>query len=142
MFDLITIIVSIFGISGAIITVIVGIRTLRKRPRITFSLKKVEISLNAQEHEEKVTLLLAPVGNEKQRFTGDVAKKVSGMVLYRAPIDDGTVGLNASIDLPWIKTSFGASIRTVKQLKSEEDIQLALEEHLFDRKERDIPQGR
>ena len=139
MFDSILIIVPIVG---AIVGVLVGIRTLRKRPHIIFSLfKKAEISIYNEENEEKISLLSAPIANEKKRYFGDTAKKVSAMVLYRAPTNDGKLGLNASISLPWIDF-YGTRTRIVGPLKTEKDIQRALENHFFDRKERDIPQGR
>jgi len=139
MFDLILIIIPIVG---AIVTVLVGMRTLRKRPHIIFSLlKKAEISIYNEENEEKISLLSAPIANEKKRYFGDTAKKVSAMVLYRAPSNDSKLGLNASIGLPWLD-SYGTRTRVVGQLKTEKDIQRALENHFFDRKERDIPQGR
>jgi len=130
----------IIGIICGSITASVALRTLMKAPHITFSLKKAEICLYDGKCEEKIVLLMAPVGNVKKRLFGDAARKVSGIVLYRAPASDGKLESNASIGLPWLN-SFG--IRTkVKQLESEEDIQRALEDRLFDRKERDIPQGR
>ncbi len=139
VFDLILIIITIVG---AIVGVLVGIRTQLKRPHILFSLfKKAEISIYNEENEEKISLLSAPIANEKKQYFGDVAKKVSALVLYRAPTNDGKLGLNASIDLPWLD-SYGTRIRIVGQLKTEKDVQRALENYLFDRKERDIPQGR
>lgn len=45
------------------------------------------------------------------------------------------------IGLPWLE-SFGTRTRVFEQLESEEDILRALEAHLFERKDMDIPQGR
>lgn len=142
MFDWITVIVGIIGVIGSAIGAFVGLRTLLKKPHIVFSLpKKAEISLYNEESDENLTLLMAPVANKKKLGFGDVAKKVSAMVIYRAPVDDKKVGLNANIEVPWLK-SFGSRTKIAGQLNSEEDIGRALEDRLFDRKERDIPQGR
>jgi hypothetical protein len=131
----------IIGIIGAAIGASVAVRSWLKGPHVTFSLEKAAFSLDAQGHDENIALLMAPVANKKKRFIGDAAKRVSGLVLYRAPVNDEKFGLNAAVGLPWLKP-FGTRTRLDKQLKSEEDIQQALEEHLFDRLERDIPQGR
>jgi hypothetical protein len=138
MFELVPVIVMI---TAGIITASVGLRTLLKGPHITFSLQKADFCLYNREHEERISLLLAPVANKKQRFFGETAKKVSASVIFRAPCDGERLGLNASAGLPWMK-SFGSRQKIVEQLRSEEDIQSALEDHLFDRTERDIPQGR
>jgi len=142
MFDSIPVIITIITVTGTIIAVFIGIRTLLKSPHITFSLfKKAEISIYNQENEENITLLTAPIANEKKRYFGDTAKKVSAMVIYRAPFNDNQLGLNASISLPWLD-SYGIRTRIVGKLISEKDIKRALENHFFDRKDRDIPQGR
>lgn len=142
MLDLIPVIAGIIGITGGVIGAFVGLRALLRKPHIIFSLpKKAKISFYNEENEENITLLMAPVANKKKLGFGDVAKKVSAMVIYRAPADDNKWRLNANIDLPWLK-SFGTRTKIVGQLNSEEDIRKALEDHLFDRKEREIPQGR
>ena len=138
MFELVYIIV---GTIAAIIGATVGLRTLLKHPHITFSLQKVDFCLCSRGCEERISLLLALVVNKKRRFFGEIAKKVSASVIFRAPSDDEWPGLNASAGLPWMRP-FGSRQKIAEQLKSEEDIQQALENHLFDRTERDIPQGR
>lgn len=138
MFELLSVIV---GITAGIIAASVGLRTLLKAPHITFSLQKADFRLYNREHEERISLLLAPVANKKQFFLGEMAKKASALVLFRAPSEDKWPGLNASAGLPWMK-SLGGRQKIDEQLKSEDDIQQALEDHLFDRTERDIPQGR
>jgi hypothetical protein len=85
-------------------------------------------------------LLTAPIANEKKVF-GDTARKVSGLILYRVPEDENPFGPSASSEIPWIGF-YGTQVRVNGQLKSDKDIQSALESSVFDRKERDIPQGR
>jgi hypothetical protein len=125
-----------------IVTFIVGIFALRyylKKPHIKFSLDRADVSLSNDEKEERITLLLAPITNEKQ-FLGDTAKGVTGCVFYRAPGVNHGIGL-ASAGLPWSKP-FSKSIKTDNKLQSEQDIQNALENSLFNRITKDIPQGR
>ena len=131
----------IVGTIAAIIAASVGLRTLLKGPHIIFSLQKADFCLYNTEHEERISLLLASVGNKKQRFLGEMAKKVSVLVVFRVPSRDKWPGLNASALIPYFK-SFGGRQKIVEQLASEEDIQQALEDYSFDRTERDIPQGR
>jgi hypothetical protein len=64
MFELIPI---IMGIAASIITASQDLHTLLKGPHITFSLKKADFCLN-REHEERISLPLAPVANKRQRF--------------------------------------------------------------------------
>jgi hypothetical protein len=116
------------------------IRVLRG-PHVAFMLDKAEIVLCNKKHKENITLLMASVANRKKYLFGDVAKKISAMVVYRAPVRDGKVGLNALIDLPWLRP-FSASTQVSFQLKSEEDIRAVLENQFFDRQSVDIPQGR
>jgi hypothetical protein len=126
-----------------IVTFIVGIFALRhylKKPHIKFSSYRADVSLSNDEKEERITLLLAHIINEKQSL-GDTAKGVTGCVLYRAPGVNHGIGLNASAGLPWSK-SFSKNIKTDNKLQSEQDIQNALENILFNRIAKDIPQGR
>ena len=138
MLELVPVIV---GVIAGIIGASLGLRVLLKGPHITFSLQKADFRLFNQEQEEKLSLLLASVANRKKPFFGEMAKKVSVLVLFRAPSDDNWPGLNASAGLPWLK-SFGGKKGIVEQLKSEGDIKRAVEEHVFDRTDRNIPEGR
>jgi hypothetical protein len=137
----VSILITAIGACASITALIIVARTLFKGPRVTFSLKKTDISFYNQENTENITLLFAPIVNPKRWFLGDTAKKLSGLVLYRAPSDENWPGLNASIGLPWLKT-FEIRIRIDEQLKSKEGFQKTFETCLFDRKEKDIPQGR
>jgi len=138
MFEMVPVII---GTVAAIIATSVGLRTLLKRPHIIFLLQKADFCLYNKEQEERISLLLASVGNKKRRFLGEMAKKVSVLVVFRVPSRDKRPGLNASALIPYFK-SFGGRQKIVEQLASEEDIQKALEDYSFDRTERDIPQGR
>lgn len=141
MSDLTPIITSILAVIGTLITIFLGVRTLLRRPHIIFSLfEKAEISMYNEEDEVKITLVSDPIANEKKFWIGNTAKKTSVFVRYRAP-SDNQLGLNTSIDIPFLNT-YGTRTKIVDHLKSLEDIQNALEKHFFDRNKRDIPQGR
>lgn len=141
MVDWVSVVTVSATVAGTGIALFVVISALGKKPHIVFSLfNKTEITLHNQKTKEKVTLLTAPVANEKKVF-GDTAKKVSGLVLYRVPENENPFGPSASSEIPWI-SFYGTQVRVNGQLKSDRDIQSALEDYLFDRKERDIPQGR
>lgn len=133
-------ILAIVTVTASIVTVCAALRGFLKGPHVTFSVKKTETSFYYKEHEEKITLLIAAVVNKRKFWFGDCAKKVSATVLYRSPVDD-KIELNTSVNLPWLKP-FTTCTRVPKQLRLEEDVRRALEDHLFDRKEMDIPQGR
>lgn len=137
----VSILITAIGASASIAAIIIATRTFLKGPRITFALKKTDISFYNQKNTENVALLIAMIANPKRWFWGDTAKKLSVMVLYQAPSDEDWPGLNASIDLAWLKPS-QARIRIDEQPESKEDFQGILENYLFEHTEKDIPQGR
>lgn len=141
MFDLILVMFSTIGAIGAIVAIIIGIRTLLKHPFIFFNLfKRTEITIYNGREEEKIALLSAPIGNKKKRFFGDTAKKISVNVLYYAPSKDGKVRPHSN-EIPWLY-SYGTRIEIEGTLRTRRDIQKALEKHFFNREKLDIPQGR
>lgn len=143
MFDLILFWIPIGAAIAGIIGLVVKILTLRKRPHIFFSLfNRAEISIYNEEDEERISLVTAPIGNEKKRFFGETAKKVSAMLIYEAPSGERQYSNICNLNLPWVVGSYPPRIKTKSPLKSERDIQKALEQKLFDWKERDIPEGR
>lgn len=143
MFDSLLLLIPIAAGIAAIMGAIVTIMTLRKRPHIFFSLfNRTEISIYNDETEQRISLLTAPIGNEKKRFFGETAKKLSAMLIYEAPPNSGRYSHVGNLSLPWVVGSYKPRIKTSRPLKSESNIQKALEHLLFDWKERDIPQGR
>jgi len=141
MFDIVSVVVTLISIAAAIIGVALGILILKK-PHITFTLDKSSVSLvNEEKEEETLSLLWAIVANKKKLYLGDAAKNITACALYRAPANDNSIGLNFSNGLPWLET-FTAHTKISQKLSSYEDVQNALEQHFFIRKETDLPQGR
>lgn len=128
-------------VTAAVSTVLVCLRTFLRGPHIGFELEKAEISFDNPEGVQNATLLIARIANQKRRFVGDTARKLSGMIRYRAPSENDWRGLNASAGLPWLRPS-QAHIRIDKKLRLDEDFEAIFETRLFERMEKDIPQGR
>ena len=123
------------------VTILVGLRTFRRGPHIGFALDKTELFFDNPKDTQNVTLLIAYISNKKRRFLGDTAKKLSGRVLYRTPSKDNWPGLNATACLPWLRPSL-AHVRINEKLRLDKDFQRVFETQLFERTEKDIPQGR
>lgn len=142
MFDIVSVLVTVITVAASIIGVVLGIVILKK-PHITFALHKSIVSLvNEEKEEETLSLLWASIANKKKLYLGDVAKNITVCVLYRAPASDNSVGLNFSNGLPWSLETFTPRTKISQKLSSCEDVQNALEQHFFMRKETDLPQGR
>jgi hypothetical protein len=141
MFDVISIVIAAITVIASIIGVLLGVIALRK-PHITFSLEKIEMSLfNKEGEEENFSILTATVSNKKKFYLGDTAKNITACVLYRAPANDESMGLNFSNGLPWLET-FTLKNEIPEKLTTQSDAIKALELHFFERKETILPQGR
>jgi hypothetical protein len=142
MFDIFSVTVAIIGLVASIITVIAGFYVFRK-PHLSFILDKAIFSLtNGASEKADISLLLALVSNMKRRFLGDTAKSVTACLFFRSePVTGKSMGLDSSIGLPWLE-NFAVTNKIPEKLTSQEDIMNALEKHLFERKETNIPQGR
>jgi len=142
MVDIFSVTVAIIGLFFTIIAVITGFYVFRK-PHLSFILDKTDFSLTNQvEEKANISLLLAQVSNKKRQFLGDAAKNATVCLLYRSePVNEKSMGLDSSIGLPWLE-NFAISNKIPEKLTSQEDVLSALEKHLFERGETDIPQGR
>jgi hypothetical protein len=140
--DIFSVTVAIIGLVAAIITVITGLYVFKK-PHLSFILDKANFSLTNEAREKAdISLLYALVSNKKKQFLGDVAKSVTACLFYRSePVSEKSMGLDSSIGLPWLE-NFTVTNKISEKLTSQEDIMNALEKHLFERKETNIPQGR
>jgi len=142
MIDIFFVTISIIGLVATIITIITGLYVFRK-PHLSFILDKADFSLtnNASEKAD-ISLLFALVSNKKKQLLGDAAKNVTACLFYRSePVTEKSIGLDSSIGLPWLE-NFTVNNKIPEKLTSQEDIINALEKHLFERKETNIPQGR
>lgn len=143
MLDSAIVIITIFGTIIGIIVAIIKILSIQKSPHIFFPyFKHSEITFSNGKNEEKISLMIAPIGNRRRRFFGDVAKKISVMLIYEAPDEKGAFSHLGNLSLPWVSNSYRPKIVTENPLNSSIDIQKTLEKNLFHWKERDIPQGR
>lgn len=134
---------AILGGIGVVVTLIVGIRSLFRRPQIRFNLfDRAKITLYNESTTQRLFIISAPIANTKKGFFGDSAKKTIGMIHYRAPTEEENdfVGLNTAISLPWLN-NYSQKIKVSGKLDTEEEIREALEKTLFDRTENNIPQG-
>ncbi len=90
MLDLIP---AIVGTLSFIVGITLLIRTLRRRPSISFQLlRRTEVTRASGKYKEKIALLSAPCANKVRRFLGDTAKKTSVNVLYEAQSQGGKKG--------------------------------------------------
>jgi hypothetical protein len=116
------------------------LRSYVRKPDIHISLGRGKLSIQDSTKSIQVSLLLAFVINRKS-FFGDYAKQISVNLLYRTPINDGEIGLNSIIGLPFLKEA-GADNFFSNIIQNDKDVVTNLEATYFQRLKVDIPQGR
>lgn len=127
---------------GSIVGIFLGILVFKK-PHLSVSLERIQMSLyNDEQEDQKISMLIAHVVNTKKRLLGDTAKGVTGSLVFRADIpNDKSIGLNAATGLPWLQYCTPRN-KVSGKLRNQENILQVLEQELFNRDNHDIPQGR